>query len=51
MAFQGLKEFIRLLDHRGELIRISVQVNPELEISEVADRISKSNGGGKALLF
>jgi 4-hydroxy-3-polyprenylbenzoate decarboxylase len=51
MAFHGLQEFISLLDYRGELIRISVPVNTELEISEIVDRISKSPGGGKALLF
>ncbi len=51
MAFQGLREFIELLESKGELLRISVPVNPELEIAEIVDRISKSEGGGKALLF
>ncbi len=35
----------------GELIRIRVPVDPVLEIAEITDRISKLEGGGKALLF
>ena len=51
MPQNSLKYFIKNLDLQGELIRISEYVNPELEITEVADRIMKQNGGGKALLF
>ncbi len=51
MAFGSLRDFITLLDNQDELIRIPIQVNPELEIAEITDRISKSDGGGKALLF
>jgi len=51
MAFEGLREFIRLLEIKNELIRINCPVNPELEITEIVDRISKSRDGGKALLF
>ena len=51
MAYQGLREFIELLENKGELTRISTPVSPELEIAEIVDRISKSEGGGKALLF
>jgi len=51
MAYQGLRDFIEALDSMGELLHITVPVNPELEIAEIADRISKSEGGGKALLF
>jgi len=51
MAFNGLREFIRSLENGNELIRVSIQASPELEITEIADRISKSRGGGKALLF
>lgn len=51
MAYHGLRDFIEVLEKKGELIRISVPVNPELEITEIVDRISKSKGGGKALLF
>ena len=51
MAYQGLHEFIDRLERNGELLRIKVPVSPELEITEIVDRISKSEGGGKALLF
>ena len=51
MAFSSLSDFIDSLEKEGELIRIKQFVNPELEISEIADRFSKLPGGGKALLF
>ncbi len=51
MAFQSLQEFVNKIEQAGELIRIKEYVNPELEISEIADRMSKQKGGGKALLF
>lgn len=51
MAYNGLNEFVSVLENKGELIRISQSVDPVLEISEIVDRISKSPGGGKALLF
>ena len=51
MAYKNLQQFIDVLDREGELVRIKEYVNPKLEISEITDRISKTNGGGKALLF
>lgn len=51
MAFKCLNEFISVLEKEGELIRIKQLVDPVLEITEITDRISKSNNGGKALLF
>jgi 4-hydroxy-3-polyprenylbenzoate decarboxylase len=51
MAFKNQQEFIRLLDQEGELIRIKEFVDPNLEIAEITDRVSKTPGGGKALLF
>lgn len=51
MAFNGLSAFVKRLEENGELMRVTGYFNPELEISEVADRISKLPGGGKALLF
>ena len=50
-CYKNLKEFIEGLDKAGELIRIKQEVNPELEITEITDRVSKMSGGGKALLF
>ncbi len=51
MAYPNLQAFIHQLESAGELIRIKAYVDPVLEITEVTDRISKSGGGGKALLF
>ena len=50
MSYKSLQHFIDTLEKEGELIRIKEYVNPELEIAEVVDRISKSNNN-KALLF
>ena len=46
-----LREYIAKLEAAGQLQRIKTKVDPKLEISEITDRISKSEGGGKALLF
>jgi 4-hydroxy-3-polyprenylbenzoate decarboxylase len=51
MAFHSLRNFVEHLERKGELIRISEPVDPELEITEIVDRMSKTEGGGKALLF
>src|SRR5688572_1755578 len=51
MAYRNQQEFIDLLEKSGELVRITTYVNPILEIAEITDRISKTPGGGKALLF
>ncbi|HBF88183.1 MAG TPA: menaquinone biosynthesis decarboxylase [Bacteroidales bacterium] len=51
MAYNSLQEYINKLDLKGELLRIKEFVNPELQITEITDRISKQKGGGKALLF
>ena len=46
-----LKEFISKLEAEGELIRVKTEVSPKFEICEITDRISKMEGGGKAILF
>jgi 4-hydroxy-3-polyprenylbenzoate decarboxylase len=51
MAYESLRDFVAKLEAAGELKRIPVEVDPVLEITEVADREMKSPGGGKALLF
>ena len=52
MAFQGLREFLDLLDKRGQLRRITVPVTRELEITEIADRVVKGPPAqNQALLF
>ncbi|MCH8309353.1 MAG: UbiD family decarboxylase, partial [Chloroflexi bacterium] len=49
MNFKDIREFIEFLDKRGDLQRITTQVDADLEITEITDRIIKS--GGPALLF
>jgi 4-hydroxy-3-polyprenylbenzoate decarboxylase len=49
MAYKNLQHFIQTLEAAGELKRIRAFVDPVLEITEVVDRVSKSNG--PALLF
>lgn len=49
MAYADLREFIAALEKAGELKRVTEEVDPELEITEIADRAVKS--GGPALLF
>ncbi len=51
MAYNSLNDFVTAIEKAGELIRITKFVNTDLEIAEIADRMSKSKGGGKALLF
>ncbi|OSZ79754.1 menaquinone biosynthesis decarboxylase [Chitinophagaceae bacterium IBVUCB2] len=51
MAWKNQQQFIEALDKAGELLRIKTHVDPNLEIAEITDRISKSGNGGKALLF
>jgi 4-hydroxy-3-polyprenylbenzoate decarboxylase len=58
MAYDSLREFVAKLDAACELKRVSVEVDPVLEITEIAAREMKSpvgpdgvGAGGKALLF
>ncbi len=66
MAYDDLRDWIKTLEKAGELKRIREEVSPELEITEITDRVSKigaragaktSEGkdeyapGGPALLF
>jgi len=47
--YEDLRVFIKRLEKEGELKRIPVEVDPVLEIAEIADRVSKR--AGPALLF
>ena len=49
MAYQDLRTFIAALEKAGELKRVTVEVDPVLEITEFADRSVKR--GGPAFLF
>src|SRR5215203_2276192 len=51
MAYKNQQQFIDVLERTGELVRIREYVDPKLEIAEITDRVSKTVGGGKALLF
>ena len=42
MAFENLQDFIGALESGGQLRRIAAEVDPELEVSEIADRVSKA---------
>lgn len=49
MKYRDLRDFIAQLEARGELKRIQQEVDPYLEMTEIADRTLKA--GGPALLF
>ena len=49
--YRNLQEFVEQLEREGELIRVSAPVSSRFEIAELTDRMAKSAGGGKALLF
>lgn len=49
MAYRDLQDFVGILEKKGLLLRIKEEVNPELEITEITDRVVKQ--GGPALLF
>ena len=51
MVPKDLRSFLDDLDRAGELVRIKEPLSVKLEIAEVADRVMKMPGGGKALLF
>lgn len=51
MAYDSMRAFVQRLEREDELRRIGVEVDPVLEITEIADREMKKPGGGKALLF
>ncbi|MGH9604401.1 MAG: UbiD family decarboxylase [Terracidiphilus sp.] len=65
MAYDDLRDWIKALEKHGELKRIVEEVSPELEITEITDRVSKIGAragadakssasyapGGPALLF
>jgi 4-hydroxy-3-polyprenylbenzoate decarboxylase len=51
-AFRDLREFVAHLEKHGCLRRVDAPVSPELEITEITDRVSKGPPGDNvALLF
>ena len=47
--YKDLRDFIRMLEARGELKRIEQEIDPVLEMTEICDRTLRA--GGPALLF
>lgn len=47
--FGGLHDFVRYLEARGELLRVSVEVDPKFEVAEITQRVIRQDG--PALLF
>jgi 4-hydroxy-3-polyprenylbenzoate decarboxylase len=56
LAYTDLRDWIKTLEKSGELKRITIEVDPNLEMAEIADRTAKlhrrtAKAGGPALLF
>ena len=49
MKYKDLRDFIALLESRGLLKRITQEIDPNLEMTEICDRTLRA--GGPALLF
>ncbi|PYS13430.1 MAG: menaquinone biosynthesis decarboxylase, partial [Acidobacteria bacterium] len=49
MPFADLQEFVRFLELQGQLKRVRVEVDPELEVTEIIQRVVREQG--PALLF
>ena len=49
MHYADLREFIQVLEERGELKRIQLPISPVLEMTEICDRTLRK--AGPALLF
>ena len=49
MIYRDLRDFVAQLEKMGELKRIAIEVDPKLEMTEIADRVLRA--GGPALLF
>ena len=49
MKYKDLRDFIKQLEAKGELVRVTHEVDPNLEMTEICDRTLKA--GGPAILF
>ena len=49
MKYKDLRDFIAQLESQGELKRITAEIDPRLEMTEICDRVLKA--GGPAILF
>jgi 4-hydroxy-3-polyprenylbenzoate decarboxylase len=48
MAYDDLRDWIKTLEKAGELKRIRAEVSPDLEITEIVDRIAKIGASGRS---
>jgi 4-hydroxy-3-polyprenylbenzoate decarboxylase len=48
LAYDDLRDWMQALEKHGELRRIREEVSPELEITEITDRVSKMGARGSA---
>ena len=44
MKYHDLRDFIQQLEQMGELKRITTEVDPYLEMTEIADRVLRAEG-------
>jgi len=51
VSLDNISQFLSAIDRAGELARIAEPVRGKLELAEIADRVMKQPGGGKALYF
>ena len=49
MKYKDLRDFIKQLEDKGELVRVTHEVDPNLEMTEICDRTLRA--GGPAILF
>ena len=49
MKYKDLRDFIKQLEAKNELVRVSHEVDPNLEMTEISDRVLRADG--PALLF
>ena len=49
MSYKNISDYIKVLEKKGLLKKIKAEVNCELEVTEIADRVVKA--GGPALYF
>lgn len=49
MRYRDLRDFIDLLEQQGELKRVTLEIDPHLEMTEICDRTLRA--GGPAILF
>ena len=49
MKYKDLRDFIKQLEEKGELVRVTQEVDPNLEMTEICDRTLRA--GGPAIIF